>query len=449
MSTHESAASREGAAAGSDTKAAATRPATADNRAASRTNSRRWRWIGAVLGVTLTAAAVYGTYWAQVLRYHQSTDDAYVGGNVVQITPQISGTVVAIGADDTQFVKAGQALVRLDRSDAAVALDQAEAQLARTVRDVRNLFATSSQLAADVQLHQTDLNAAQSDLARRQRLGASGAVSGEELQHASDAVKVAQAGLLAAQQQLAANRARVDGTTLRDHPQVRAAAAAVRDAYLTLSRTELPAPVAGFVARRNVQLGERVSPGVPLMAVVPLDQVWVDANFKEPQLARMRVGQAVRLSADLYGAHVIYHGRVAGFGAGTGAAFSLLPAQNATGNWIKIVQRVPVRIALDPQEIAAHPLQIGLSMKADVDVRDGAGGARLPQLASNVTAWSTDVFGASDALADARVQAIIAANQSAPASPAVSTRAAPRAAALLANAHPTRAAPAGTARQLH
>jgi membrane fusion protein (multidrug efflux system) len=455
MSTQESGtsragvAAREGATAGSDTNAAAAGgPATVDEKPASRTSSRRWRWIGAVLGITLTAAAVYGTYWAQVLRYHQSTDDAYVGGNVVQITPQISGTVVAIGADDTQFVKAGQPLVRLDRSDAVVALDQAEAQLARTVRDVRNLFATSSQLAADVQVRQTDLSAAESDLARRQRLGASGAVSGEELQHAGDAVKVAQAGLLAAQQQLAANRARVDRTTLTDHPQVRAAAATVRDAYLTLSRTELPAPVAGFVARRNVQLGERVSPGVPLMAVVPLDQVWVDANFKEPQLARMRVGQPVKLTADLYGAHIVYHGRVAGFGAGTGAAFSLLPAQNATGNWIKIVQRVPVRIALDPQEIAAHPLQIGLSMKADVDVR-GADGARLPQLASNATSWSTDVFGASDALADARVQAIIAANQSAPASPTASTRAAPRAPGLLANAHLTGAAPASRARQLH
>jgi membrane fusion protein, multidrug efflux system len=383
-------------------------------RNAASSISRRWRWLGALAAVLLTAGAVYGTYWAQVLRHHQSTDDAYVGGNVVQITPQISGTVVAIGADDTQFVKAGQPLVRLDPADARVALDQAEAQLARTVRDVRNLYATSSQLAAAMQMRQTELTAAQSDLARRQRLGATGAVSGEELQHAADAVKTAQAELLAAQQQLAANRARVDGTTLKDHPQVRDAAAAVRNAYLTLERTELAAPVAGFVARRNVQLGQRVSPGTPLMAVVPLDQVWVDANFKEPQLAHMRVGQRVRLSADLYGGRVVYHGTIAGFGAGTGAAFSLLPAQNATGNWIKIVQRVPVRIALDPQEITLHPLQIGLSMKADVELRDGAAGARLPQVARNQAAWTTAVTGESDDEADARVQAIIAANQSAP-----------------------------------
>ena len=416
---------------------------TPNPKAASINRSRRWRWLGAVLAVCLTAAAAYGAYWAQVLRYHQETDDAYVGGNVVQITPQISGTVVGIGADDTQFVKVGQPLVRLDQADARVALDQAEAQLARAVRDVRNLYATSAQLGANVQLRQTDLAAAESDLARRKRLGASGAISGEELQHATDAVKAAHAGLLAAEQQLAANRARVDGTTLKDHPQVRDAAAAVRNAYLTLARTELPAPVAGFVARRNVQLGQRVSPGTPLMAVVPLDQVWVDANFKEPQLARMRVGQPVTLTADLYGGHVVYHGTVAGFGAGTGAAFSLLPAQNATGNWIKIVQRVPVRIALDPHEIAAHPLQIGLSMKADVNVKGGSGAARLPQVANNTVAWSTDVFGSSDTLAAARVQAIIAANQSAPAAAALSpvaTRDAPAARStpgpgLLANVH--------------
>jgi membrane fusion protein, multidrug efflux system len=381
-----------------------TKPASAPAR------QRRWRWLAGVLGGVLIVGLAYVVYWAQVLRHHQSTDDAYVGGNIVQITPQISGTVVGIGADDTQFVRAGQPLVRLDQADARVALDQAEAQLARTVRDVRNLYATSAQLEATVQMRRTDLAAVQSDRARRQRLGASGAVSAEELQHSVDAVNAAQAALLAAEQQLAANRARVDNTTLKDHPQVRDAAAAVRNAYLTLSRTELPAPVAGFVARRNVQLGERVSPGTPLMAVVPLEQVWVDANFKEPQLARMRLGQPVRLVADLYGAHLIYHGSVAGFGAGTGSAFALLPAQNATGNWIKIVQRVPVRIALDPHELAAHPLQIGLSMKVDVDVRN-SDGARLPQLASSAAGWSTSVFGSSDAMADARASAIISANQ--------------------------------------
>src|SRR5690348_5989747 len=372
---------------------------------------RRWRWLGALAAILVTAGAVYGAYWAQVLRYHQSTDDAYVGGNVVQITPQISGTVVAIGADDTQFVKAGQTLVRLDQEDARVALDQAEAQLAKTVREVRNLFATSSQLQAAVDVRQADLTTAEQDLSRRERLGSSGAVSAEELQHARDALKAAQAGLQAARQQLLANRARVDGTTVADHPDVRNASAAVRSAYLAYERTQLPAPVSGFVARRNVQLGQRVSPGAPLMAVVPLDQVWVDANFKEPQLAGMRVGQPVILTADLYGNSIRYHGKVIGFGAGTGSAFSLLPAQNATGNWIKIVQRVPVRIALDPHEVAAHPLQIGLTMRAEVNVRDESG-VRLPQLANNNVAYTTDVFHSTDQSADARVQEIIAANDS-------------------------------------
>jgi membrane fusion protein (multidrug efflux system) len=408
--------------------------------------SKRWRWLIGAGSTFAVIALAYGVYWAQVLRYRQSTDDAYVGGNVVQITPQISGTVVAIGADDTQFVKAGQALVRLDQADAKVALDQAEAQLARTVRDVRNLYATSAQLQAAVQVQETDLAAAQSDLARRRQLGASGAVSGEELQHATDAAKGAAAGLAAVRQQLAANRARVDGTTLENHPQVRDAAAAVRAAYLTFSRTELPAPVAGLVARRNVQLGQRVSPGTPLMAVVPLEQVWVDANFKEPQLERMRVGQPVKLTADLYGTHVVFHGSVAGFGAGTGAAFSLLPAQNATGNWIKIVQRVPVRIALDPREIAARPLQIGLSMKADVDVSNSEG-ARLPQVASSSPTWSTDVFGSGNAAADSRVHAIIAANLSDAARTVAAITAARH--PLLASAHlPGAAHTPGTAQAL-
>ena len=383
--------------------------------------SRRKLWLAIVTGVFVVVGAGYGAYWATVLRYYQSTDDAYVNGNVVQITPQISGTVVSIGADDTQFVKAGQPLVNLDQADAKVALDEAEAQLAKTVREVRNLFATTAQLQATVGVRQTDLATAQNDLARREQLGKSGAVSGEELQHARDAVKAAQNALLAAQQQLAANSARIDRTTLEDHPDVRNAAAVVRNAYLNYARTVLPAPVSGFVARRNVQLGQRVAPGSPLMAVVPLDQVWVDANFKEPQLAGMRIGQPVTLTADLYGNSISYHGKVVGFGAGTGSAFALLPAQNATGNWIKIVQRVPVRVALDPRELAANPLQIGLTMKAEVNVRD-ENGARLPQLANNSVAYSTDVFRSTDQLADARVQKIIAANDSGAVHPAVEHR---------------------------
>lgn len=378
----------------------------------------RWRWLALAAAAFLAAGAGWSGYWLTDARWHETTDDAYVDGNVVEITPQISGTVVAIGADDTQLVRAGQPLVRLDPADAQVALDEADARLARTVREVRNLFATTGELEANVEVRASELAMAQKDLARRERLGSSGAISSEELQHARDAVRGDQAALLGAKEQLAANRARIDGTTLEDHPEVRAAAAAVRSASLEVSRTVLPSPVAGIVAKRNVQLGERVNPGLALMSVVPLNEVWVDANFKEPQLAKLRIGQPVSLSSDLYGRSVVFHGRVAGLGAGTGSAFALLPAQNATGNWIKIVQRVPVRIALDASELEAHPLQIGLSMKVDVSVRN-QDGERFPELASHEAAppgqsgapiYATRVFDSNDAAAQARVRAIIAAN---------------------------------------
>ena len=376
-------------------------------------NGKRNRLL---LGMTLAILVIgigYGIYWQTVLRFRETTDDAYVNGNIVQITPQIAGTVVGINADDTQAVAVGQTLVRLDPADAKVALDEAETHLAVTVRSVRGLFATTAQLAAAQGIRQTDLDTAQQDLARRERLAGSGAISGEELQHARDAVSAAKSGLLAAQQQFAADHARIDGTQIEDHPEVQAAAAAVHSAYLTLARTQLPAPVAGFVAHRNVQLGQRVSPGTVLMAVVPLNQVWVDANFKELQLANIRVGQPAILSADLYGGSVEYHGTVAGFSAGTGASFALLPAQNATGNWIKVVQRLPVRIILDPKDLAAHPLQVGLSMRVKVSTLD-RNAARAAQTAANAPAYTTGVFDDADRQADARVVAIIAANLASP-----------------------------------
>jgi membrane fusion protein (multidrug efflux system) len=381
--------------------------------AASTQRSTRKRWLIIVAGTCAAIAIAYGAYWAVALRYLQSTDDAYVNGNVVQVTSQIAGTVVAIDGDDTQFVNAGQAVVKLDQADAQVALDAAEAQLARTVREVRGLFATSAQLQASVAVRQSELDRATDDLGRRERLATSGAVSGEELQHARDSVDSAKAALLAAQQQLEANRARVDRTTIDNNPEVKSAITRVRDAYLMLARTTLPAPVSGFVAKRTVQLGQRVSPGAPLMSIVPLNDVWVDANFKEPQLASMRVGQPVTLTADIYGSKVPYHGRVVGFGAGTGSAFALLPAQNASGNWIKVVQRVPVRIALDARELAAHPLQVGLSMQVEVDTHE-RGGDRLPQVAQPSAVQSTQVFQSMEATADARIKSIIAANAGAP-----------------------------------
>ncbi len=371
-------------------------------------NGARRRWIAIVLGAFVLAVGGYGVWYTSVLRYQQVTDDAYVGGNVVQVTPQVAGTVIGIKGDDTQFVQAGTTLVQLDPADAKIALEQAEARLAKTVREVRGLFATTAQLDANVSLRAADVARATEDLARRERIAASGAVSGEELQHAKDALSVANAALGASRQELAAYRARVDRTTIADHPDVLAASAAVHDAYLAYSRTRLPAPVSGYVAKRSVQLGQRVAPGAPLMAIVPLDDVWVDANFKESQLATMRVGQPAEVKADLYGRKVTYHGTVAGFGAGTGAAFALLPAQNATGNWIKVVQRVPVRIALDRKELADNPLQVGLSMEVDVDTHQREG-SRLPQVAESASA-GTGVFSVAEGEARARVASIIAAN---------------------------------------
>jgi membrane fusion protein (multidrug efflux system) len=367
----------------------------------------RRKMLLTVIGAFAVGVIGYGAYWSVALRNAESTDDAYVNGNVVQITSQVPGTVVGIAANDTEFVKAGTTLVQLDTADARVALEQAESQLAKTVRQVRNLYATSGQLAATVRQHDAELSRAQEDLGRRERLAASGFISSEALQHERSSLRVADAAAAAAKQQLAAHQALVEHTSIESHPDVRAAAARVHEAYLAYSRTALPAPVSGYVAKRSVQLGQRVAPGAPLMAVIPLDDVWVDANFKEGQLQHMRAGQPVRLTADLYGDKLEYRGKVVGFGAGTGGAFALLPAQNASGNWIKIVQRVPVRIALDRADLAAHPLQVGLSMQVKVDTHDQAG-ERLPRVALAHTVDAESVFGAVERQADERVKAIIA-----------------------------------------
>ena len=376
--------------------------------------ARRKPLLRAVAGVFVLAGIAYGIYWAAYARFEVETDDAYVAGDVVQITPQTAGTVLAVNADDTDFVHAGAPLVKLNEADARVALDQAEAQLAQTVRQVRTLFAGSDALAATVDQRRSDVTKAQQDLKRRQALAGTGAVAGEELEHARRALAAAQAALDAARQQLASNQALIDNTTVAGHPNVRQAAARVRAAYLDLERTTVPAPVEGVVARRSVQVGQRVSPGTPLMAVVPLDQVWVDANFKEGQLEHMRIGQPVHLNADLYGTDVTYHGTIEGVSAGTGAAFSLLPAQNASGNWIKVVQRVPVRIRLDAEELKAHPLRIGLSMMVKVDVRDGGGESLAGTPPAGTQAGRntsrTQVFADEAQGANALVEQIITAN---------------------------------------
>lgn len=334
--------------------------------------ARRTALVILAVGLGVVALATLAWWWLYASNY-ENTDDAYVAGDLVGVMSQVSGTVVSIGADETDRVQAGQELVRLDATDYRIALQDAEQQLARAVRQVHTVFANRDELAALVAQRRADLERAQADLARRRGLTASGAVSAEELGHAQDAVNAARDALTAAQKNLAAGVALVGHTGVPDNPDVRAAATQVERAWLNVQRTSVRAPVSGYVARRAVQLGERIAPGTPLLAIVPLERLRVDANFKEVQLDRMRIGQPARVIADLYGRRVEYHGRVEGVGLGTGAAFALLPAQNATGNWIKVVQRVPVRITLDPKELEQHPLRVGLSTRVRIDVRDSRG----------------------------------------------------------------------------
>ena len=393
-----------------------------------RNASRRRKGMLALAAVVLLGAIAYGLWWWIEGRRYMGTDNAYVQGNVVQVTPQAAGTVVALHADETELVRAGQPLVRFDDADARVALARAEAQLGRTVREVRAMYANNATLRAGIAVREAELKKARSDLARaegdlarRSGLLASGAVRGEEVQHVRDAistarsaVSAAEAGVLAAREQLAANLVMTEATTVEEHPGVRHAAAQVREAWLALARTTVASPVTGHVARRNVQIGQRVQAGAPLLSVVSLDRVWVDANFKEPQLRDIRIGQPVTLTADVYGRKIVYDGRVQGLAAGTGATFALLPAQNATGNWIKVVQRVPVRIALDPKQLEAHPLRMGLSMHVKVDIGDRSGPALATAPRSEPLA-STPLFDEAARGADERIARIVAEHLGRPA----------------------------------
>jgi membrane fusion protein (multidrug efflux system) len=338
-----------------------------------QSSALRRRGIGAIIGVLVIGLIVWGIYWLSYARFFESTDDAYVSGDIVQITSEQPGTVLSLNADNTQAVKRGQVLLELDPSSVNIGLQSAEADLARTVRAVRAHFAKVDALEAEIAQREVAVRQAQADLKRRASLAHDGAVSGEELAHARDALTSMQASLTAAREDLNSTRAAIEGTTVATNPEVLAAAARVRDASLGVRRTHVYTPVDGVVARRTVQVGQHIAAGEPLMAVIPLGDVWIDANFKEVQLSRMRVGQPVTLVSDIYGAGATYHGRVVGISAGSGNAFALLPPQNASGNWIKIVQRLPVRIELDPAEVKAHPLRIGLSVTATVDVRDTSG----------------------------------------------------------------------------
>ncbi|WP_261642771.1 multidrug efflux MFS transporter periplasmic adaptor subunit EmrA [Erwinia mallotivora] len=319
-------------------------------------------------------------YWFLVLRHYQETDDAYVAGNQAQVMAQVSGSVNKVWFDNTDFVKKGDVLVTLDKTDAEQAFEKAQTALATSVRQTHQLIINGRQYQATIELQKTALAQAEADLKRREPLGAANLIGREDLQHARDAVATAKAQLDVAEQQYNASQAMILNTTLENQPAVKQSAAELRDAWLALQRTEVLSPIDGFVSRRSVQVGAQISSTTPLLAVVPATHLWVDANFKETQLASVRIGQSATVTSDIYGSDVVYHGKVVGLDMGTGSAFSLLPAQNATGNWIKVVQRLPVRIELDPKEVAQHPLRIGLSTLVSIDTDNTEGAV----LASNV-----------------------------------------------------------------
>ncbi|PTA91843.1 EmrA/EmrK family multidrug efflux transporter periplasmic adaptor subunit [Kosakonia sp. H7A] len=384
---------------------------------AERAPGKRKRNFAILFLILLAIAAGCLAWYFLYARYYETTDDAYVNANLVTLTPQIAGTVTQVAVDEGDYVEKGQPLVLLDPSDTEIALQQAEANLASTVRQVRGLYSTADNYRAQVEAKQVALQTAQNDYARRQKIFASGAIAAEDLAHYRDAVTTAKSDLAAAQQALTTNLAMVDDTVVDSHPEIKSAVATLRQRYLDNARSTIVAPVSGFVAKRAVQLGMLVDSGTTLMSIVPLDQVWVDANFKESQMETMRLGQKVTLTADLYGDNVEYHGVIESLGIGTGSAFSLLPAQNASGNWIKIVQRLPVRITLDPHDMQKHPLRVGLSMFARVDIRD-TDGHLLPQQTVAVPRFTTDVYQNALQNADQLVAKILHDNSQAVASSA-------------------------------
>ncbi|MFT3904728.1 MAG: HlyD family efflux transporter periplasmic adaptor subunit [Steroidobacteraceae bacterium] len=375
-------------------------------------NGKRRRTLLVITAIFVIAAIAWFLYWLLVLSHRESTDDAYLSGDQVSLTTQVGGTVVEVAADDTQRVEAGQSVVKLDASDAQAALDRAAATLAQTVRQARQLRATAAQADASVQSAQAQLARAEEDVKQRRPLLATQAIAAEELRHAETEATVAAATVRAAQRQADAAHQLVDGADVAHQPAVLEARAAYQQAWLAAHRTSVIAPISGQVARRSVQVGQHVQPGQSLMMVVALDHLWVDANFKESQLRKLHLGQDVEVITDLYGSGVIFHGKVEGLAAGTGSAFSLLPAQNASGNWIKVVQRVPVRIALDPQELKKNPLRIGLSAEVRVSTTDQSGPVLATQPSSTpfatTSVYEDDLKGAS-----AAADAIIRTGQSA------------------------------------
>ena len=372
-------------------------------------SGKRRRVLLIIAAVFIAIGVAWAVYWVLVLSQRERTDDAYVNGNKVVISAQVAGTVVAVLTDDTQQVEAGQVLVKLDPIDAETALAQSAGALGRAVRQVRQEKLTADQTDSLISTRRLELARAEADLAKREPLLADSAIAPEEVRHGREAVQLARAALTQAERQSTASHALVDGSRIEDNPSVLEAKAAFRDAWITAQRNGVVAPVAGYVAERSVQLGQHVAAGQALMTVIPLGRLWVDANFKEVQLRHIRIGQPAEVRSDLYGGEFIYHGRVQGMSAGTGAAFALLPAQNASGNWIKVVQRVPVRIAIDPADLAKSPLRVGLSATVTVDTthRDGA---VLAARSADQPVGDTTVYDRNLSQANAEAEAVVRRN---------------------------------------
>ena len=359
--------------------------------------------------IFITLGVLWGLYWVLVLSTRERTDDAYVNGNKVVISSQISGTVIAVLTDDTQRVKAGQVLVRLDPADAQTGLARSASALGQAVRQVRQEKLTAEQQDSMIATRQLELARAKADLTKREPLLAESAIAPEEVRHARENVQLALAALTQARRQAATSHALVDGVPVEDNPAVLQAKAAFRDAWITAQRNSVVAPVTGYVADRSVQLGQHIQAGQALMTVIPLNALWVDANFKEVQLGNLRIGQAAEVRSDVYGGSFIYHGQVKGVSAGTGAAFALLPAQNASGNWIKVVQRVPVRIQIDATDLAKSPLRVGLSATVTVDITNRHGPVLAPETA-NQPVDDTEVYAPDLEKANAEADGIVRRN---------------------------------------
>jgi membrane fusion protein (multidrug efflux system) len=359
--------------------------------------------------VFIVIGLLWGLFWLLVLSKRERTDDAYVNGNKVVISAQVSGTVIAVLADDTQLVKAAQVLVRLDPVDAETGLARSASALGQSVRQVRQQKLNADQYDAMIATRRLELARAEADLAKREPLLADSAIAPEEVRHARESVLLARAALTQAERQATASHALVDGTDVENNPAVLQAKAAYRDAWIAAQRNAVVAPVTGYVAERSVQLGQHVTAGQALMTVIPLNALWVDANFKEVQLRHLRIGQAAEVRSDLYGGSFVYHGHVTGMAAGTGAAFALLPAQNASGNWIKVVQRVPVRVQLDGADLAKSPLRVGLSATVTVDTTNEDGPV-LPREAADQPVGDTQVYSQDFEKANAEADAVVRRN---------------------------------------